>query len=199
MRAAVRLWLCVILFGVGAVPVWAQAPVTDRYDNTFRKYAKRYFGPAFDWRLFKAQAIVESNLQMRVRSGAGARGIMQVMPSTFREMRVRNPEIVGHWDHPEWNIAAGIALSRFLWTQWANDSVEHLREFTLSSYNAGRATLLRAQDVARVHALDPRLWPSIEKIAPSVPRWRHDETLNYLTRIAANLAAMDSKGRVSGR
>ena len=26
-----------------------------QYDPTFRKYTKRYFGPAFDWRYFKAQ------------------------------------------------------------------------------------------------------------------------------------------------
>jgi soluble lytic murein transglycosylase-like protein len=52
--------------------------ISERYDPTFRKYTKRYFGPAFDWRLFKAQAIAESNLNVGARSPVGARGIMQL-------------------------------------------------------------------------------------------------------------------------
>ncbi len=197
MRALVRTVGLALALTVLAGPAFAQASLTDKYDETFRKYSKHYFGPAFDWRLFKAQAIAESNLQVRARSGAGARGIMQLMPTTFKEIRSKNPEITGRWDHPEWNIAAGIAYSRQLWNLWTNDSVvDHLREFMLSSYNAGRFTLLRAQRVASERALDPRQWPSIEQVAPTVPRWRYDETLNYLTRILSNLSGMDHKGRL---
>jgi membrane-bound lytic murein transglycosylase F len=177
--------------------VSGQTAVTGRYDHTFRKYSKRYFGPAFDWRLFKAQAIAESNLNVRARSRAGARGIMQLMPATYREIRSKNPEIAGHWDHPEWNIAAGIAYARQLWTAWLEDShADHVREFMLGSYNAGRTTLLRAQSIARSHALDARVWPSIEIVAPAVPQWRYDETLGYLARVTENLAAMDDRGRI---
>src|SRR6185295_7757183 len=123
---------------------------------------------------------------------------MQLMPTTFQEIRSRNPEITGRWDHPEWNIAAGIAYARQLWTMWTDDAVtDHVREFVLSSYNAGRVTLLRAQKVARDRALDPRLWPSIEAVAPNVPRWRYDETLGYVSRVFANLASMDARGKVS--
>ncbi len=178
----------------------AQTRASERYDETFRKYTKRYFGPSFDWRLFKAQAIAESNLKVGARSGAGARGIMQLMPATYREIRSKNPEITGRWDHPEWNIAAGIAYARQLWTAWTNDFiVEHVREFMLSSYNAGRLTLLRAQKVAEEHKLDPRVWPSIESVAPTVPRWRHDETLAYLSRVLDNLDDMDPHGKLVAR
>jgi len=31
-----------------------------KFDRHFSKYSKRYFGPAFDWRFFKAQAVAES-------------------------------------------------------------------------------------------------------------------------------------------
>lgn len=176
---------------------FAQGRDTDRFDETFRKYSKRYFSVAFDWRLFKAQALVESNLRTLARSRAGARGIMQLMPSTFREIRSKNPEIKGRWDHAESNIAAGIAYARQLWMLWTADShVDHLRQFMLSSYNAGRYTLLRAQGVARERALDARLWPSIEVVAPAVPNWRYDETLNYVSRVLGNLADMDAHGRV---
>src|SRR4029079_9970930 len=99
-----------VMLGI-ATPAFAQ---TERYDDTFRKYSKRYFGPLFDWRLFKAQAMAESNLQTTARSWAGARGIMQLMPTTLHEIRSKNPEIIGRWDRPEWNIAAGIAYSRQL-------------------------------------------------------------------------------------
>ena len=34
-----------------------------RYDEVFRRYSKRYFGVAFDWRWFKAQGMADWNLQ----------------------------------------------------------------------------------------------------------------------------------------
>src|SRR5262245_18785881 len=194
MRGAVRIAALVGILLAVTAPASAQ---TERYDDTFRKYSKRYFGPISDWRRFKAQAMAESNLQTSARSWAGARGIMQLMPTTFHEIRSKNPEITGRWDRPEWNIAAGIAYSRQLWDAWTGDSVaDHLREFMLASYNAGRVTLLRAQQVAKTRSLNPTLWPSIEQVAPSVPRWRYDETLSYLGRILANLSNMDAHGKV---
>ena len=128
--------------------------VADRYDQAFRKYAKRYFGPGFDWRVFKAQGMAESNLDSSAVSHVGARGIMQLMPSTFVEIQSRNPEIT-RIDDPEWNIAAGIYYDRVLWRLWQKDSIDaHRREFMLGSYNAGRQTILNAQSVPP--SRDPR-------------------------------------------
>ena len=59
---------------------------TDRYDPLFRKYSKRFFGPGFDWRWFKAQGIAESGLREDAESWVGAKGIMQIMPATLREI-----------------------------------------------------------------------------------------------------------------
>ncbi len=197
MSRHLRTALLMLGLATAASSAFAQASSTDRFDDTFRKYTKRYFGPAFDWRLFKAQAIAESRMRTTAKSPVGARGIMQLMPSTFSEIRSKNPDITGKWDHPEWNIAAGIAYSRDLWNLWIKDALEdNLREFMLSSYNAGRTTLLRAQKIAEERALNPRAWPSIEIVAPTVPRWRYDETLNYLTRILTNLSIMDANGRL---
>jgi len=163
----------------------------------FRKYTKRFFGPGFDWRLFKAQGMAESNLNPEARSGVGARGIMQLMSTTYKEVQSRNPDL-GKIDDPEWNIAAGISYNRQLFRQWQPESDErHLYEFMFGSYNAGRSILLRAQRVARDRALDDRLWPSIQTVASFVPRWRYTETLAYVERIKANLERMDNKGRVN--
>jgi membrane-bound lytic murein transglycosylase F len=170
-----------------------------RYDDTFRKYSKRYFGVGFDWRLFKAQGMAESNLDSAATSWVGARGIMQLMPATFQEITSRNPEM-SRIDDPEWNIAAGIFYDRTLWRLWARDSVEdHRREFMLASYNAGRGTILSAQEMARRDSLNHRLWPSIESVAPKVRRWRHQETLEYVRKIDNNLQKLDSKGKVTRR
>jgi len=199
----VRRFACVVILALAAcasaTPVHAQSVVTDRYDETFRKYSKRFFGPAFDWRLFKAQAMAESNLDPQAKSWVGARGIMQLMSSTYKEVQSKNPDL-GEINDPEWNIAAGIFYNRQLWRQWQNDTDDaHVSDFMLGSYNAGRSVLLRAQRVARERALDHRFWPSIQAVAPAVPRWRYSETLTYVDRINANLARMDPKGKVSAK
>lgn len=164
------------------------------YDDTFRKYSKRYFGPTFDWRLFKAQGITESNLDPAAKSRAGARGLMQLMPSTFRQIRSDNEDLRAIED-PELNIAAGIEYDRKLWLLWESDSVmAHRNEFMFGSYNAGRRTILRAQMFARRSKLDPTAWDNIRTVAPRVPRWRHRETLEYIERIAAARATLNPPG-----
>jgi membrane-bound lytic murein transglycosylase MltF len=180
------------------VPIASAQPrdPADRYDDTFRKAAKRSFGPVFDWRLFKAQGMAESNLDPGARSRVGARGLMQLMPSTYREIASENADL-SMIDNPELNIEAGIAYDRRLWLRWENDSVaDDRRQFMFASYNAGRATLLAAQRRARERRLDPRQWRNIEKIAASVPRWRHVETLDYVRKIDINVARLDDRGRI---
>lgn len=189
----------IVLAGLLAAvaPAAAQTTVTDRYDETFQKYAKRYFGPGFDWRLFKAQSMAESNLNPDAKSRVGARGLMQLMPRSQREVLSKNPELKNIKANIELNIAAGIAYDRQMWRLWIDESDDdHRREFMLGSYNAGRGTILRAQDVAEKDALNHRMWPSIKTVAPKVPRWRSDETLTYVDRIFLNLMRMDPNGRV---
>jgi len=172
--------------------------VTDRYDDVFRSYSKKFFGPAFDWRVFKAQALAESGLDPNAKSWVGARGLMQLMPATYGEVQSKNPDL-GDISDPRWNIAAGIYYDRQLWRQWTGvgEDVTHRRSFMFGSYNAGRGTLLRAQRVAEAKALDQNQWSSIEVVAPDVPRWRHEETLGYLSKISTNVERMDDNGRVA--
>jgi membrane-bound lytic murein transglycosylase F len=157
-----------------------------RYDDIFRKYTKRYFGVGFDWRIFKAQGMAESQLNPDARSWVGARGIMQLMPSTFQEIQSKRPEFQSI-DDPEWNIAAGIMHDRYLWRLWERGVREpERRHFMFASYNAGEGTIVRACVAARAAQLDDARWASIEEVAPSVRRWRYRETLGYVRRIEQN-------------
>lgn len=189
--------LLMLLCAMGAHEAHAQPRrATERFDDTFRKYTKRYFGPAVDWRVFKAQGLAESNLDPAAKSWVGARGVMQLMPSTYNQIASTNPEF-GWIDNPDMNIAAGIAYDRQLWLRWEGDSVgPDIRDFVFASYNAGRRTLLNAQTSARRSGLDPRRWSSIEAIAPTVKRWRQVETLDYVRRIGGFYGRLDDQGRV---
>ncbi len=168
----------------------ASRKATERYDPIFRKYTKRYFGVGTDWRYFKAQGMAESDLTPTARSRVGARGIMQLMPSTYGLIQSALPQF-GAIDNPEWNIAAGILHDRDLWTLFKRDVPDDERwRFMFAGYNAGEGTIIRARRTAKADQLDDRTWPSIERVAPKVERWRYAETLEYVRKIEQNHKAL---------
>ena len=173
--AAYVLLIASLLVGQRAMPIdestWPAA-----YDHHFSKYRKRYFGPFTDWRWFKAQAIVESNLRPGAVSPDGARGVMQIMPATYRDLHRRYrylDELQGiHWD-----IATGIYLDRYLYDKWA-DRVDDTQRwwFTFASYNVGFRGMLDARRAAREYKKDPTKWSQVSEFVPR-------ETRNYVSRI----------------
>ncbi|MGH8455666.1 MAG: transglycosylase SLT domain-containing protein [Stenotrophobium sp.] len=116
----------------------------DTYDSHFRKYSKRYFSAGYDWRWFKAQAIVESTLNPNAHSSAGAVGLMQIKPLTFRDIRRHHPEI-RDLHTPRWNIAAGICYVRGLYDKTDLRALPDQPRLYLAfaSYNAGYTRMLR--------------------------------------------------------
>jgi membrane-bound lytic murein transglycosylase F len=175
-----------VLLSASAVDAQRASRDDSKYDATFKKYSKRYFGIAFDWRRFKAQALAESQLNPSALSPVGARGLMQLMPSTFQVISSRRPEFTSI-DDPEWNIAAGILHDRHLWKLWSGAIGEGQRHaFMFGSYNAGEKTITRAAEHAKTKQLDHTLWENIERVAPDVPRWRHEETIGYVRKIDVN-------------
>jgi membrane-bound lytic murein transglycosylase F len=161
----------------------AARKATNQFDDTFKKYSKRYFGAGFDWTHFKAQAMAESGLDPNATSYVGARGLMQLMPSTYKMIQTQRPEL-GAINDPEWNIAAGVMHDRYLWRLWSKDVSEAERlNFVFGSYNAGEGTIGRATRTAREQNLDHAQWATIESIAPTIPRWRYKETLGYVRKI----------------
>ena len=160
--------------------------VTSRYDPIFRKYSKRYFSVAFDWRYFKAQAMAESDLNPQARSRVGARGLMQLMPSTYQAIATNRRDFTSI-DDPEWNIAAGILHDRDTWRMWEKAvPADERHPFMFGTYNAGEGPITRAAAMARAKKLDHARWPSIEQVAPEIPRWRYQETLGYVRKIGTN-------------
>lgn len=184
MRRIVLLVLAACMFPV-ALAAQSKARIPEDYDDIFRKYSKRFFGPGFDWQYFKAQGMAESNLKPSAKSHVGARGIMQLMPSTYKAIQSNSPELKAI-DDPESNIAAGILYNRDLWRAYQDHSEQDERlRFMFGGYNAGPGTMRRAKRVAREEKLDEYRWSSVEAVAPKVQRWRYRETLGYVGKIQA--------------
>jgi len=149
---------------------------TDRYDRHFKKYSKHYFGAGFDWRWFKAQAIAESGLRPTAKSSVGAKGLMQIMPATFEEIREANPHFRSV-DDPKWNIAAGIYYDRQLYRRWS----EHIKgkerlNFAFGSYNAGFGNVRKAYRKAEKKDRQVLSWKQVAGFAPG-------QTRHYVRRI----------------
>lgn len=146
---------------------------TNKYDQYFRKYSKRYFGAHFDWQWFKAQAIAESHLKPDATSHVGAQGLMQIMPATFNDIQRSNPHFES-LDEPRWNIAAGIFYDRMLFRKWQNNIPEQERlMLTFASYNAGLGNIRRA------YRQTPEPVTKWDDVAPRAP----GETRGYVKRI----------------
>lgn len=144
-----------------------------RYDNFFKQYSKRFFGPAFDWRWFKAQAVAESALKPKATSNKGARGLMQIMPRTYKDILRKNPHFK-EVNAERWNIAAGIYYNRFLFRIWAGLPTDERLKFMLASYNAGPTAIANAR--RRAGGAEVQHWADV---APHAPR----ETRNYVAYI----------------
>ncbi len=156
---------------------------TNKYDQYFKKYTKRYFGAGFEWKWFKALAIAESNLKANAKSWVNAKGIMQLMPKTFHEIKKKNPSFVDI-NEPRWNIAAGIYYDCHLFKKWrAKRPFKDKISFTLASYNAGFRNIVKAQKTAKKRGLNENLWHNIKSVASKVSGWRHKETVGYVDKI----------------
>ena len=120
------------------------------YDELIQEYAARY---GFDWRLIAAQVYEESRFDADAVSEAGARGLMQVLPSTGYEM--------GFYDlaDPEISIHAGVRYLDRMRAQLEVDlPVGERTWFSLAAYHAGFDRMRRARQLAKRLGLDPKRW-----------------------------------------
>jgi membrane-bound lytic murein transglycosylase MltF len=158
----------------------ASAKDLKRFDATvdyFRKYSDQY---GFEYLMMVAQGYQESRLDQRVRSQAGAVGIMQLLPSTATEPAVAIKDI--HKVEP--NIHAGVKYMRWIVDNYFNDENLDLKQqelFALASYNAGPNRVRRLRRKAEARGLDPDIWfDNVEVIAAEeIGR----ETVQYVSNI----------------
>ena len=132
---------------------WEEAARNERlspYDDLVRELAE---GTRWDWRLIVAQMYQESRFDPRAKSWAGARGLMQVLPRTARELGISDLE------DPRSGITAGLLYLDWVWERFP--STLHPAErtwFTLAGYNAGHGHVRDARRLARQLGLDANRW-----------------------------------------
>ena len=120
------------------------------YDGLVKPLATEY---GMDWRLIIAQMYQESKFNPNAKSFAGARGLMQVMPRTGRELGYTN------LTNPEDNVAAGMAYMHWLELRFPGElDLQERIYFTLAAYNAGAGHVRDARRLAKQQGLDPNRW-----------------------------------------
>ena len=137
----------VVLLVVWAAPVWGHH-AGEQYIPLFRKATERYWGDTpHTWHLMRELARAESSFRSMVRSHAGAVGLTQVLPATWREIRDRGiQDLGGDLTDPSDNVRAGTYYLRTQYNIWSPDRPERDRVLlALACYNAGAGNLLRAQ------------------------------------------------------
>ena len=137
MQQSLFLFLLSGLFisATATPPVLAQTALSARAvaahpHDTHVAEASQRFGIPVAWIIAVMQA--ESTGDIHAVSSAGAMGLMQVMPDTWAELRIRYR--LGHDPfEPRDNILAGTAYLREMWDRYGNVAA------MLAAYNAGPA------------------------------------------------------------
>jgi membrane-bound lytic murein transglycosylase MltF len=130
--------------------------------------------------MLAALAFQESGLDHSARSGSGAVGIMQLLPSTAADPNVDVDKI----EILENNIHAGTKYLRFLRDRYFSDpEIDDLNQTLLSfaAYNAGPAKIAKLRKETSESGLDSKKWfGNVEHIvAKRVGR----ETVQYVANI----------------
>ncbi len=143
--------------------------------NLFRKYGAQY---NLDFLLMAAQGYQESTLDQSARNASGAIGVMQVLPTTAKDLKV------GDITKLEPNIHAGVKYMRFMMdTFYKDDPMDPLNKglMTFAAYNAGPGRIRQLRREAEKRGLDPNVWfGNVERVASErIGR----ETVTYVSNI----------------
>jgi len=136
-------------------PSSASGPTQAEIEAFVEEAAKRFAVPA---RWIRAIMRIESRGNVRARSPKGAIGLMQVMPSTYEELRLRHGFGVDPFD-PHDNILAGSAYIRELLDRYGSPGF-------LAAYNAGPARFDRYLTAGG--ALPTETLEYVETLAPMI-------------------------------
>ena len=146
-------------------------------DQIFQKYGEQY---GIDYLMVAAQGYQESGLDQGARSGAGAIGIMQLLPTTAADKNVGIPDI----STAEPNIHAGIKYLDWIRNRYFNDpGIDRFNQtlFAFAAYNAGPARVAKLRSKATEQGYDPNRWfDNVEVIAAQDIG---SETVQYVSNI----------------
>lgn len=121
-----------------------------QYDDIIKKYANAI---GWDWRLLAALIFQESHFNPEANSWAGAKGLMQVMPSTAEALNITD------LSNPEESIRGGTAYLKQMYDKFESikDSITRIK-FAMASYNCGLGHVLDAQRLAKEKNLKIDVW-----------------------------------------
>ena len=134
-------------------------------------------GNEIDPLMLAAQGYQESELEHDRESPVGARGVMQIKPSTAADRNVGIQDI----SEPSDNIEAGARYMRFLMDRYfADPDMGELQQwmFALAAYNAGPARIQRLRRQATAEGYDPNLW--LDNVEIIAARKIGRETVRYV-------------------
>jgi membrane-bound lytic murein transglycosylase F len=144
-----------------------------KYDDVIKKYSKSI---NWDWRLVSSIVYQESRFNYNAKSWVGAGGLMQVMPSTAKELGKRN-------NSASENIRIGTKYLKIIYNKFDNieDTLQRLK-FTIASYNCGYGHVIDAQKLAEINNKDKFSWEngvgeSLVKL--SQPKYYNKKGIKY--------------------
>ena len=127
------------------------------YDELFKKYAKEI---NWDWRLLASLAYKESNFDTTAVSWAGAKGLMQLMPSTAHAMGMPP----GKEQNAEESIKAAVKYLGITTKSFMQIPEPERIHFVLASYNSGIGHVLDAMALAEKYGKKKYVWKdNVEK------------------------------------
>ena len=146
------------------------------YDDLISQYADSV---GWDWRLLAAQVYKESQFDPDAKSWAGARGLLQLMPATAKELGYKP----GNLKKAEISISAGTDYLAYLQEYWADipDSIERVK-FILASYNVGKNHIRDARKLAEAFDANPDVWTgNVEEyiLKKSSPKFYNHPVVEY--------------------
>ncbi len=186
------LGICILLgMLVGCGSAQASSFPT-RYDAQIRASVERWWPDHPDWIAWRAQLFQESRLNPLAVSPAGAAGLAQFMPGTWRDM-VRHMRLPpGVSPHSEIAIDAGAFYMARLRRTWSAPRPSQERHFLAqASYNAGPGNIINAQMLCG----GARDWVDIAPCLSRVTGPRHSaETIGYVASIIRWRVRMMAEG-----
>ncbi|NOR15416.1 MAG: transporter substrate-binding domain-containing protein [Candidatus Aminicenantes bacterium] len=159
------------------------------YAPLFKKYCEKY---GIDWMLIAALSFQESRFNPNAKSRYGAVGLMQVLPSTAKDMGISNLE------SPEDNIHAGVKYLDFVRNRYFsgdNLPMDERVRFTLASYNAGPANIRRSRNTTEQMGYDSTVWfgnvemGTMKQVGPEPVQYVRNINKYYLSFLISDVVA----------